>query len=312
MSSVVTDWDGPGTGFRIDSVVAYVDTIRLFCFRPLPPQALQSLRSDYGKNLIAKTFTMPAQAVAGHRLRPAMTRSFISINQPRRATLKYLATIQHRLFVVNAVHVAVDFLCSTTQEAEKTTRYLDRGCVQKWRRKGLESRLAISTRYWNHGRARRNIALYGDRLSKPHVVPCAHLELRFTGAEACKAAKLGDLQSIDAGVDVLSLLRRQAKVAFIDPKRLERAIEKMARNTVFKNARHRRRRGPSTTTIDSAKARIRELLARGLQEEQLPLNSQTVARARSQELCDQRLFRTCLASPLDWANLVPTPTWFRW
>jgi hypothetical protein len=220
MSHRVGDWDGPGTGFLVTDAMAYLDTITLF-WRRFPSEVLTSLRRRYGHRLIVEKFRPPKRAA-----QPPGTRWYLTtIHQPEDATLKWLMNLHDR-FVVNAVHVAVDFLCPDRRHAQLATEYLTRGLVQKWRRRDRRSYLEPNTRYWKQDRKdARNIALYGHRVSKTGLGPCSHLEFRFTGASACKRVGLGDLASLIAGVDVMALLMRQAKIGFIDPNRLDRALE---------------------------------------------------------------------------------------
>jgi hypothetical protein len=221
VSRRINDWDGPGTAFVITDAVAYLDSLTMYCWRPLPTNTLGSLRRRYERRLYVEKCKVPQ-----------LGRQYwlITIHQPDQQTLSLLRTIQPGKFVVHAVHVAVDFLCANRRHAELATAFLTRGAVQKWRRRGHQSHIKINTRYWNvNKRAKPNIALYGDRKSKTGLGPCAHFELRFTGAEACKRAGVGDLNSIMGGVDAMALLERQVWIAFIDRKRLNRAVEKMAR-----------------------------------------------------------------------------------
>src|SRR5262249_5736106 len=66
---------------------------------------------------------------------------------------------------------------------------------------------------------------------------CSHFEMRFTAAAACKRAGLGDLDSLIRGVNAMALLKHQAKLAFIDEKWLDRALEKSARRKLRRTQR---------------------------------------------------------------------------
>ena len=238
MPSHIGDWDGPGTSFTINGAVAYVDFIALFCRRPLPRDEMRWLRTRYGKRLIPEEIVIPDH--------PHLWRARVTLHQPDIKTLQLLDEIQSGRFVLHAVHLATDFLVAIAQQAPLATSYLRRGLLLKWR--GLEqlSSQYGNTNYGKHDpRSPRNYALYGDKPSKVRGAgACAHLELRFTGAAACKRAGVGYFTNLIQGVDVMALLERQAKIAFIDQSRLQRGLEIFARNTV------RRFGGRSTHTVE--------------------------------------------------------------
>src|SRR5262245_3522684 len=147
-----------------------------------------------------------AAAVAGRRRGHRSKRWHVTIHQPQPETLASLSAI-HRRFVVHAVHVAIDFLCPDPAQADLATAYLRRGVVQKWRRRNQNqlSHVEANTMYWSRNRkARRNIALYGDRPSKAGLGACSHFEMRFTAAAASKRAGLGDLDSLIRGVNAMA------------------------------------------------------------------------------------------------------------
>jgi hypothetical protein len=119
---------------------------------------------------------------------------------------------------------------------------------------------------------------------------------------------LGDLASLLAGVDVMAMLRRQAKVAFIDPNRLDRALENLARKKLSATRRHR----PGATVLE-LKEHLRRMLPRCVHDGDTDLDQNSVTQARSQSLLDhQPQFRSCLGKPVDWASLTPPPKWWRW
>ena len=302
MSRHINDWDGPDTAFVVTRAVAFVDTLTLFCWGAPPAHVLRRLRLRVGRRLLLDNFEVQKLRRKG---------CLVTIHQPDRWTLEFLDTIRRGKFVVHAVHIAVDFLCANRRHAELATAFLTRGAVQKWRRRAHQSHIKVHSRYWNvNSRAKRNIALYGDRKSKTGLGPCAHFELRFTGAEACNRAGVGDLNSIMRGVDAMTLLQRQVWIAFIDRKRLNRAIEKMARKTVLKR---QRRRGWPSVTVNDVRTKLQQMLPRCIADEGDPLDWASITNARSQSLWDhQRNFRSCLTDRIEWAQFTPKPTWHWW
>lgn len=227
MSRRIPDWDGPGTGFVILSAAAYVDTAGFFSRRPLPRGELGSLRREYGKKLIV--VELPRLRKLGPRM-PSWW--LIFIHQPKRTTLKKLAPMQSGNFTVHAVHIAVDFICSNPGEAALADQYLKRGCVQKWHSNRV-FKLVGDTAYWGDRSDPRNIVAEGDTAywadqgdrrniaaytvtahEKTGLGPAAHLEFRFTSADACKRAGFGDLSSLITGPDAMKLLQHEAKLMF--------------------------------------------------------------------------------------------------
>jgi hypothetical protein len=167
----IGDWDGPSTGFAVTDAVAYLDTLTMFCWRPLPSGKLSALRKNYGRRLIVQDYEVPA---SGMDSRTRRKRWHITIHQPTGTTLTSLAADQQGRFVVHAAHIAVDFLCPTSREAGLATGYLTRGVVQKWRRRAQQTHLEMNTQYWKWNRkAPRNIALYGHRPSKTGMEHCS-------------------------------------------------------------------------------------------------------------------------------------------
>jgi hypothetical protein len=254
------------------------------------------LRKVYRKKLLVHECRIPSESRA-----PASKRWFITIHQPKKETLIQLQAIPPNTFVIHATHIAVDFLCPEDGEASHMTEFLTRHVVQKWRRRGQQSCIEENTRYWNPRKKRRNIALYGDKPSKTRLGPCCHFELRFTTAEGCKRVGLGDLPSIIGGIDPIALLKHQTKICFIDPKRLDRAIERIARANVRLGTRPGK-------TVDDYKRLARRLLARVLQDDDYPLDEHSLAKARAQSLWDRRRsLRGCLVNAISWDDLIPYP-----
>jgi hypothetical protein len=313
VSRHIADWDGPGTEFTIADAVAFVDSLTLYGRRPLPKGWLRALRKRYGPRMIYDRHEVPG--------RPQACSWSLTIHQPERATLERLAEIPSGWFVVHAVDVAVDFLCADRRQAHLATEFLTRGVVQKWRRHNHSSHLEANTRYWKRDRrAPRNIALYGDRLSKTGLGACCHFELRFVGAAACNRAGLCELRDLMRGINVMALLNRQARITFIDQKRLDRVVENIALNnqrlTQRRRSSHRAQRGIARKrpdTVAAFKERMQRLLVRCLQDEAFPLEIDAMAKARSQSLWDCRWkLRTCLGRPMEWAEFTPTPRWHWW
>lgn len=314
MSLCIPDWDGPGTGFVILDAVAYVDTVAFFSRRPLPRGVLGSLRREYRKKLIV--VELPRLRKLGPRM-PSWW--LITIHQPKRTTLKKLAQIQCGNFVVSAVHVAVDFICSNPGQAALADQYLKRGCVQKWHGNRVFNvfKLEGDTAYWGDRSDRRNIVAYTVTAhQKTGLGPAAHLEFRFTSADACKRASVANLPELIHGLDAMKLLKHQAKLMFIDLARYDRIVEGIACRQM--RIRQKRHRG---NNMD-----VREIKSKLLRHVSYVLCSKiwscncTIEKAQSQGLLDElprlractkgelQQLRACFTK-VEWSAFTPSPTW---
>ncbi len=284
----------PTPPFTPIDAVAYVDTLALLVQRRLPNRLLSWLRRNYGRQLTFEPSVITPEGI--------VTRPKIVIHQPTAETLEVLRAMRPAPFVVHRVDIAVDFLFQTGEEARLAQAYLDRHVIQKWRRRNHEHRVVITTSYWKRERAAaRNIALYSDRPSKVSLGPCSHLEMRFKGARACRAVGLSNLADLAAGVDVQALLKRQAKLAFIDPKSFDRQVEQLARHEV--------RRSQDGRTVVEVKAAMLDDLARELRGEVGKLDENAIALIRSQQLFDSYPdLRGCLRD-IAWEEFSPSPSW---
>ena len=232
---------------------------------------------------------------------------FVTLHQPDVETLERLRAIAKRPFVVNAVHIAVDFICPDQAQAKLAAEFLGRAAVQKWHRRNHSSHRERNTHYFRQGRSTRNIAVYGDRKSKTGGGPCCHVEMRFTSADACRRAGL-DLNNLLDGPDVLRLLESQARIAPIDPKKLDRAIERKARRCLGGT----QRRYGSKITADVLTTKIRRLVTRILQDEDSSFDEQTIDQGRSQLLLDYRPELRSGLNEIAWFQFAPPVRWHAW
>ena len=271
------DWAGPGTGFTVLGAVAYVDTIALYCWKPLPGDLLSQLRRQYGHRLLLK------------RLQYGW---MVEINQPTLQTLCQLAPFEHALLCLSRVDIAFDPLTQTKAEGVNAANFLKQHTIQKWRR-NQESVTIETTTYWSANRkTKRNIVAYGDKRSKITSTPCAHLELRFTSAAAVKRAKL-DLKALIAGIDVPKLLQHQTKLAVIDPIKLKTRMMRFALNTQIKKP---------NLTLDEINQKIHHLLLRAT-------GAESIDQISSQAMWKVRGFRDCLRI-IPWIDLIPELQWY--
>jgi hypothetical protein len=158
------NWNGNGSGFSIIATVAYVDTISLFYRGMFPCHQLSWLRARFGRRMLLKSFKAPGDTFHG---------GLITLHQPDGETLERLIAIPKQRFFVSAVHIAVDFICADQEQAKVAAEFLGRATVQKWHRRNHFSHREKNTHYWRQERSTRNIAVYGDRVSKLARDPAA-------------------------------------------------------------------------------------------------------------------------------------------
>ena len=297
-------------GFVITEARAYLDTITLFSRQPLPHQVFREVRRLQKKPLVSRVIRITDNGEC--RLASLF---FSSIHQPTVATMGYLAPMHDRKFTLHAAHVAFDFLVADEQQALNAQVYFDRHLQQKWRRR-QDCWSEHNSLYWRIDRkAPRNIALYSDRPSKTGSDHCCHLELKFTGADACRRAGLSSLRQLSSGIDAFSILARNSKVSTVDAGRLDRAIERAARQFLPNTKRHYpviAVKGARTElTVALLKVKMRQLLERSLISE--IMDNSGVRSIRSQELWDSshRWLRSALVE-VPWGEITPEPTWHAW
>lgn len=298
------------SSFTINGARAYADTITLFSRQPLPKQIFRELRGLQKKPLIPKVVP-----VLGRDGRALGYQFLTSIHQPKIVTLQHLARQEKATFCVHAVHIAFDFLVANQQEALNAKDYFDASVRQTWRRP-QPCVPYLNTLYWKRNRKEaRNIAVYCDQPSKTGKGHCCHLELRFTGADACQRAGLSDLSVLNRGIDALATLKRQTRIAVVDLVRFERAIERITRQYFPKTkSRHPTvwMDGASTAlTVGLLSAKMRQLLARSLGV--APVDERDVLSIRSQDIWDSRhrALRSALVE-VPWEEVTPCPVWHPW
>jgi hypothetical protein len=123
--------------------------------------------------------------------------------------------------------------------------------------------------------------------------------MRFTSAAACRRAGL-DLNHLIDGPDVPRLLNGQARIAPIDRKKLDNAIERKARRCL----RGTQRRRPKIT-VGELKAKIRRLVTQILQDEDSSFDEQTIDQGRSQVLLDYRPELRSGLNEIAWSQFAP-------
>jgi hypothetical protein len=295
MSLRTQDWDGPGTGFVITKTVAFPDTLGCLIPYPLPEDFWGQLyATGTGKIIPNKPFDIGAKLYQP-----------IRVHQPTREMFGLLAGLQS--CTICRVDISIDLICSSPGQATKAVDFLDKALLQRWHGKRRKNRFENTTYFSKKRRTTRNVAVYGDKPSKTGNGPCAHLELRFISADACRRAGMGEPTCFLAGIDVLGLLKHQTWLARLDARRFERQIEKMACDYLRKRAVQRRLASSASTfsTVEGLTRRTKSLIIRACSSEGSSLGDLI----NSQELVERRpALRDCL-SPIAWEEVIPPPEW---
>jgi hypothetical protein len=111
----------------------------------------------------------------------------LTVHQPSAKVLRILDQLQREYDgTISVVHVARNYNIDKAKELRRAKL--------RWRRRGPKMHFD-NAMYWikqkgRTARSNRDLLLYWDRPSKITEQPCAHLELRFQRAEACKRAGL--------------------------------------------------------------------------------------------------------------------------
>ncbi len=302
MMVVIPDWDGPGTGFTIIDAVAYVDTVEILLEFPLPRGLLSALRRSAAKRMTLRDATRP------DRSDPSKLHVYgkiIALAQPLPTELRIVLDLCKTRYRTCRVDVAFDFHTLTGLEAGNGGKYLERHGWQKWRGKTRRCNDTENVVYWSaNGDTARNIALYFDKPSRWNGQPCTHWEIRFTTADACRRAGLSDLNQLVSGIDALKLLKHEAKLQRLEPRRFSTLTEKAARRM------KRSRRSLGKWTVDQIQNRIKGLIYAALQDESFTPDDATIHTVMAQAVHDRTpLVRKALVEVRKWEELAPS---FRW
>jgi hypothetical protein len=311
MTVLVRNFAGPSTGTTVTDARVYLDTITLLSRGSLPKLVLKTVRRLQGKAL-----HIEKAEIIGRNGLPLGHWYYSSIHQPTIATLNYLARMKGEKVFLYAVHVAFDFMGAGRAAALSTKEFLIQSLLLKWRPIEDLPPPEPNTDYWRYDRkASRNVALYSDRPSKTGRGYCCHLEFRVTGTAACRRAGLADLKELARGtIDPFSILERQAKLAPVDPTRLDSAIVRMARKRLRTGRHHP---GPTSRhhpglTVAALNIKLRRLLARSFGT--APLTEATLHLVRSQDLWDNRKRKSLRKALVEipWQRFTPRPQWHHW
>lgn len=306
MITSTPDWDGPGTGFIITAAVSYVDTVEVLVKFPLPRGLLSRLRRFAGRRMDVRDATRPDQI--NKCVRHAYGK-IIALAQPTAEELRLILALCGDEYRVYRVDVACDFHTSTAEEATTCAEYLRRYGWQKWRGRSRAINSTENIAYWSvNAKTTRNVALYSDKPSRKTNEPCAHWEMRFITAAACKRVELSDLGKLLEGVDAPKLLKRQFQLRSLDRNRFFKLTEEVGRR-----AKRRARRAFEATPVDQLQRRVEGFIFAVLQTKNFTPDETTIHTMTAQEIHDRApsFIRKALVEIRKWDDFAMPPRWLR-
>jgi hypothetical protein len=198
--------------FKITNVISYIDTIIAALVLPYTKEAWLQLCASAGS------------VKPDPRMYPGKGGLLqnVTIHQPSDRTFELLSNIKGYVW---SVHPAIDFIVSPGDH-DNASAYFKRHTIQKYHGK-RETKWVGETMYLSYNRAtNKNFVIYSDRPSKVTGERCIHLEPRFRRARTLKRYDLDQPQKLGE-IDVLALLKRQATLKVIDPKRFHKELTKI-------------------------------------------------------------------------------------
>jgi hypothetical protein len=203
-------------------VIAYVDTVEMFV-RFIPVGTRKAIEAQ-GCALRTEPCRDRNGWLIGHRL---------IVHHPTQPVIQIfdrLHDLPHCWACLRRFDIAVDFTTRSQADAEWLKDWLSRHIVMRWRRRGPMREFSNGI-YWVNQRHRRqrgkkgsnrDVLVYADRYKITHG-PCAHLELRFRTARACRAQGIG--RAIDLiNLDPSKLLDKHLSLAFISEPFVQRSM----------------------------------------------------------------------------------------
>jgi hypothetical protein len=181
-----------------DGVYAYVDTVAVWVSKKPRNSVLRSLKESCGHCHVQQGTAYWNKAL----------RCRLTLNQPRTEALSLLddvLTTSGMSFVINLVHLALDFTVRHSDEARLLMEHFNRHLVKKWHgkqrvryagREGDIPDLNQATRYTGPRHAQHNVVLYCDKPSRFTGEPCLHMEWRIFGKGAVEKLGVYDPQQL--------------------------------------------------------------------------------------------------------------------
>ena len=257
---------------HIHEPIVFFDTMQVLLRHGLSARKLAQIQAAMGGDVHYFTRKQPN---AGYPRR-------LLIQLPTQAGLKLLHEFAPE-HLVNRLDVALDLTVKSQESLEILDDFIFRRLVQPWHGE-RHVQTSRSVRYFARDPwTNRNLAIYSDRPSKITGGPCLHIEMRIRNADACRRYKVSSISDL-LQIDIRGLLRRQIRLAAVDPSCLARVIETYARSTLRgirrredktpRAIRARRARKPSHEHWNLEKCRrlVRTRMSRILQtEEYAPL-----------------------------------------
>jgi hypothetical protein len=305
MTVAISGWNGPGKSFVINDAVAYVDTITILVEFPPPSGLLSKLRR------MARNRMKADDAMRPDRANPDIQHPYgkiIALAQPTEQEIRLILAMCVDGYLTIRGDVACDFHPSSREEAVSCGEYLSQHGRQKWRGKKRSYNRTENVTYWSADAATtRNIAVYYDKPSRKNGEPCAHWEMRFMSADACRRAGLDDLNKLLEGIDVFRLLNHQSELRALDKRRFFKLTENTARRMKLSH-----RHALENRTVAQVQNRIHGMIFAALQNEHFTPDEATIDDVAVQEIHDRApLARKALVEARKWEEFTPKPRWLR-
>jgi len=155
---------------QIIGIVSYIDTVQIWFPRRLKRYELDTIESlCMGKRMYPICEEMKFQPEWKCRL---------ILQRPKDEVFDFLDEYFGSELLINKVHVALDLLTESFNDAEIVRNYINYHQVHLWHGKQVMVRSKNST-YSGARNSRRNFVKYADRPSKVAQMNCCHIELRF-------------------------------------------------------------------------------------------------------------------------------------
>jgi hypothetical protein len=229
----------------VTHTVSYIDTMTVCC-------------QGFSKDWVTELRKTGAGSVVPHWRKNPVFPLAIRIHQPTDRTLDHISKLKS--YVIARFDISLDLMTGTRRDADGLNTFLTRHLTQRWRG---QRRLTLyeTTTYFGLPNARRNIAMYSDRLSKVAGGPCLHIDFRYLRTSSCKRIGIATVSDV-RNFDPLPVLQRGYRISMLSPDSLHRQIEKMIGNSVRE---HNRQASGQTITRVEGKKIVNRFLCRAMQ-----------------------------------------------
>ncbi|RWK65093.1 hypothetical protein [Mesorhizobium sp.] len=286
--------------------VAYVDQLEIVFHPKLPGYLYHKLTRLNG------SAPFPRRRSNAQKLPPRMRGGSVWVlMQPtaevlhclrRHSYYRYGKKTDHPIFSVSRVDIAIDFVTASRPDAEVVGSFVETCFLLKWH--GARRTNSVgATVYSSIDKTTRNVALYPDRPSKTGLGPCAHLELRFFSVGTCRRLGLNKMRHLASGINAMTLLEEQTRLAFMDDAGFGRFVESRARELKKTNKRF------AGKSLPEVRRMLERIFAVIIQNESRSPALGSLAGARIQDIYDAFKKIRGRITPIMWDEVTSPPRW---